>query len=94
MLVFYASCLSRQEALDLQFHSADAVRFVPMNFGLRDCTIGKTDSRNTLHLPPSARPVSSAQAAQLADRPTNCDFSNLTDLSEHFNGHAHFSTNT
>jgi hypothetical protein len=59
------------KAFNLEFLSAHAVRFVPVDLSLSDQTIGQAHSGNALELSPPSGALLLAQASDVAN-PTTC----------------------
>jgi hypothetical protein len=49
--------LDFQNSLDLELSSADAVRLVPVHFGMTHRTIGELDRRRSFQLPPAVTAI-------------------------------------
>jgi hypothetical protein len=76
-----------QVTLTFYFHSADAMRLVPMKFGQPNPAISQTNSSNSLPLAPTAPTVLLSQASDLTDSNADGDRLDVGDLSEDFEPH-------
>jgi hypothetical protein len=73
---------SIQQVLDLDFFSANARCFVPMDFRLMDRTVSKPYRSDPFPLPPTASSINPSQAVKLSNATTNSkgfDVGNGTD---------------
>ncbi len=78
-----------QDAFNLHFTAADAVRFVPVQFGLTYLAVGKANQRDAFELSPPPSAELGLQAVFLANREVDGNCLHVPDFAKHLKSIPH-----
>jgi len=81
--------LIEKRELELEFFLADAVRFVPMDLCVVDCSVQQTNGCESFQFPPFATPVLPVEPCQIADSGARCDWLSVPDVSYNLEIHGY-----
>jgi hypothetical protein len=81
--------LIEKRELELEFFLADAVRFVPMDLCVVDCSVQQTNGCESFQFPPFATPLLPVEPCQIADSGARCDWLSIPDVSYNLEIHGY-----